>query len=75
MEAHYYPFEGPSLIVELCETNIGFCIDLLYEENIVINGVAQDVLAPSIIRYETDDYLNQYYSYFGALKSYTRYEQ
>jgi hypothetical protein len=75
MEAHYYPFEGPELLVELCDDNTGFCLHLLYEEDLIINGTAQESLQPSIIRYEKDELLDQYYPYFGELKSYTRQNQ
>ncbi len=75
MEAHYYAFEGPELVVELCEENTGFCLHLLYEENLIINGKVQESLQPSISRYEGDKFLDKYYSYFGKLRSYTRQDQ
>ena len=72
MEAHFDSFESSELVVELWETKSGFCLHLLYEQNLIINGVAQDALVPSVSRYEEDDFLVQYYDLLGSLSSYTK---
>jgi len=50
----------------------GFCYNLLFETDIVVNGKSQIALIPSIIRNEADDFLDQYYGILTPLDDYTK---
>ena len=75
MTGHYNPIESPELVVDLADPDSGFCLNLLYEDYLAINGIVQAALVPSISRYEEDAFLDQYYVMLGSLNTYTKCEK
>jgi len=72
MNAYYYPEAEPSIDVQLWVKDSGFCYNLLFETDIVVNGKSQIALIPSIIRNEADDFLEQYYDILAPLDNYIK---
>lgn len=72
MVAKCRPEYGPELVVELYEEREGFTLHLNFEAAYILDYAARDALVPALSRYEEDEFLDQYYRYFGPLRHYTR---
>ncbi len=60
--------EGGSLDINLSENKNSFCLNLNFD----FSGVTYRKVAPSIIRYEDEGYLDQYYDSIGPLEAYEK---
>ena len=72
MVAKYRPEYGPELIVALSDEEAGFTLHLNFEAAYMLDDAGRDALVPALSRYEADEFLDQYYRYFGPLTHYTR---
>lgn len=72
MSAKYYPEEGSELVVDLWEADKGFSLYLSFEPEYSLDEFRCDSIVPALSRYEEDNYLDQYYSFFGRLRHYTK---
>ena len=58
--------------IQLWEQNKRFCLNLLHEHSPRKVDYGEEILAPSLTRYEDDNHLDQYYAFFGKLSYYKR---
>jgi hypothetical protein len=70
MSAKYYPEVGPELVVDLWEPGKGFSLNLNFEPEYLLDNFRNNSIAPTLSRYEEDNYLDQYYGLFGRLRHY-----
>ena len=68
MVAKYQPEDGPEPVVELSEEGAGFTLHLNFEAAYILDDAGRDALVPALSRCEEDEFLGQYYRYFGPLK-------
>jgi len=61
--------EGGSLDIALCEKENSFCLNLYFD----LSDGSYRRVEPSIIRYETEGFLEPYYYFVEPLKSYEKY--
>ena len=71
MPADYDDYMG-YFDVQLWEPGREFCLNLSYEYSTRIDDQGEEILVPSLTRYEKDDHLDVYYPLFGSLKRYKR---
>ena len=71
MDATYHDYED-CLEIELWRKGSGFRMALFPVYPYEMINLTEDTLTPSIIRYEEDAFLDQYYSLFGPLECYIR---
>lgn len=67
MPASYDDYYG-EFSVYLWEKELGFVLDLHLEEEYELDQFREKSLVPSLIRFEEDAFLDQYYKLFGNLK-------
>ena len=73
MVAHYDDYNG-TFEVELWEEGKGFILDLTHEYDYELDPERHEALEPALSRNERDRYLDEYYSLFGPLDHFVRYE-
>ncbi len=72
MVAKYRPEYGPELVVALSDEEAGFTLHLNFEAAYMLDDAGRDALVPALSRHEADEFLDQYYRYFGPLTHCTR---
>ena len=68
MPASYDEYEG-EFDIDLWETGKGFTLNLTYLNDYVFDKQKKELLIPSIIRNEDDDFLDKHYKLYGTLKN------